>query len=529
MSPVSGSKRGVYETMRPMRTLILCTAILLTTTSVAEAQLADRAILATPAGQEPITIVQQGGVLFLPIDRIVTSLGGSFERSEGDFTIQVDQRRASFRAGDLVAVAGEDLIEMGGTPPVVIESRPFVPLRFVRDFLRPVELEPVWSPETSTLEIRPLRREAVHVETTVTTVDQLTKIVFELSRESTFSISRRATSYVVQFRNPIRAAETEIAVDNPLVSRITFGPSSAEVILRTPQVAADAYKLDNPARVVLDLKRTTVSPDPPPAPAPLRPSRTAPSGVNTIVIDPGHGGREVGAKGPGGALEKDLTLQISRRLRDSLAAKGFRVILTRNEDVLLEHDQRTAIANQYHADLFLSVHLNAVPFGTAEGPETYFLSLEATDDRARLSAERENTTGGVPRPTGSDIDLILWDLAQQRYLKESSRFAELVQDEMAQASGVERRGVKQAPFRVLLGAMMPAVLVEIGFISNPREESRLQSADYQQQVATALAEAVLRYKSETETRVGHTRPQQAPDAAAEPSADTAAESLRSES
>jgi N-acetylmuramoyl-L-alanine amidase len=509
-----------------MRAFILVPVILLGSITGLEAQLADRATLTTPAGQEPITIVQQAGTLFLPIDRIVEALGGTFERSEGDFTIQVDQRRASFRAGDLVAVAGADLIEMGGTPPVVIEDRPFVPLRFVRDFLRPVELEPLWSADTRTLEIRPLRREAVQVDTTVNTVDQLTKIVFELSRESGFSISRRSTSYVVQFRNPIRAAEAEIAVDDPLVSRITFGPSSAEIVLRTPQVAADAYKLDNPARVVLDLRRASVSPQPPPPP-PLRPSRRAPSGVNTIVIDPGHGGKEVGARGPGGSLEKDLTLQISRRLRDALAARGLRVILTRDEDVLLEHDQRTAIANQYHADLFLSIHLNAVPFGTAEGPETYFLSLEATDDRARLSAERENTTGDATRPTGSDIDLILWDLAQQRYLKDSSRFAELIQDEMAQASGVERRGVKQAPFRVLLGAMMPAALVEVGFISNPREESRLQSAEYQQQVATALAGAVLRYKSETETRVGYAQPEQSPEATTDPSVEADAESARS--
>jgi N-acetylmuramoyl-L-alanine amidase len=518
----------VNETMRPMRVFILVTVMVLGSISGLEAQLADQATLTTPAGQEPITIVQQGGTLFVPIDRIVAALGGTFERSEGDFSIQVDQRRASFRAGDLVAVAGEDLIEMGGTPPVVIESRPFVPLRFVRDFLRPVELEPVWSSDTSTLEIRPLRREAVQVDTTINTVDQLTKIVFELSRESGFSISRRSASYVIQFRNPIRAAEAEIAADDPLVSRITFGPSSAEIFLRTPQVAADAYRLDNPARVILDLRRAAVSPQQqPPPPPPLRPSRTASSGVNTIVIDPGHGGKEVGARGPGGSLEKDLTLQISRRLRDALAARGLRVILTRDEDVLIEHDQRTAIANQYHADLFLSIHLNAVPFGTAEGPETYFLSLEATDDRARLSAERENTTGDVARPTGSDIDLILWDLAQQRYLKDSSRFAELIQDEMAQASGVERRGVKQAPFRVLLGAMMPAVLVEIGFISNPREESRLQSAEYQQQVATALADAVLRYKSEAETRVGYAQPEQSPETTTEPPTEAGAESARS--
>jgi N-acetylmuramoyl-L-alanine amidase len=183
----------------------------------------------------------------------------------------------------------------------------------------------------------------------------------------------------------------------------------------------------------------------------------------------------------------------------------MRVILTRNEDVLLDLDERPAIANQHKADLFLSIHLNAVPFASAHGAETYFLSLEATDDRARLSAERENADQARSTPAGSDLDMILWDLAQQRYLKESSRLAEIVQDEMAAATGVERRGVKQAPFRVLLGAMMPAALVEVGFISNPTEEGRLMSSAYQDEIAAALTAAVVRYKAEYESWLGNRR------------------------
>lgn len=487
--------------MRPMRrTTTVIFLILLS--SIAVAQVSDQATFRTAATSESITTVQQNGIVYLPIDRIVTSLGGEFSRTDRAFTVVLDGRKATFGPGDLEAVVGEDFISFGERPPIVIEGRPFVPIQFLREFLRPAELEPAWDPGTKVLAIQPLRREIVNVEPTVTSVGPLTKIIFEMSRPANFSIVRRSGSYVVQFRNPIRSAAAELPFDDPLVSRIVFGESSLEVVLRTPQVAADSYKLENPPRLVLDLTRSASTPATAPAPAQGRRDPVDTPGIDTIVIDPGHGGKEVGARGPTGALEKELTLSIARKVRDQLAARGFRVILTRNEDVLLDLDQRPAIANQYKADLFLSIHLNAVPFKSAYGAETYFLSLESTDERARLSAERENSIGQPTRPAGSDLDLILWDLAQQRYLKESSRFAELIQDEMATTTGVERRGVKQAPFRVLLGATMPAALVEVGFISNPEEEGKLRSDEYQTRLATALSDAVSRYKSEYEKRAG---------------------------
>lgn len=488
------------ETMRPMRRPYAI--LLLLIAPIAWAQLSDQAILRTQAVEEPITIVQQEGIVYFPIDRIVVALGGEFLRTPRGFAMILDGHRVTFGPGDLEAIAGENLISLGDRPAIVIEGRPFVPLRFVRDFLRPIELEPQWDGSSKAISIEPLRREVVGVEASLTRVGPLTKIIVELTKPTQFSIVRRTGSYVVQFRNPISADSPETDFDDPLVSKLVFGPSSIEIFLTTPQVAADSYRLDGPPRLILDLTRSAEAPKPP-APAPPRRAPLDTSAIDTIVIDPGHGGKEVGATGPTGALEKELTLEISRKLRDLLASRGLRVILTRNEDVLLDLDQRTAIANQYKADLFLSVHLNAVPFQSARGAETYFLSLEATDERARLSAERENAEQPQPRAAGSDLDLILWDLAQQRYLKESSRFAELIQDEMAAATGIERRGVKQAPFRVLLGAMMPAALVEVGFISNPDEESMLVNPEYQSEIAAALSQAVLRYKTEYERRAGN--------------------------
>jgi N-acetylmuramoyl-L-alanine amidase len=206
--------------------------------------------------------------------------------------------------------------------------------------------------------------------------------------------------------------------------------------------------------------------------------------------------------------EKDITLAIARKLAASLSAKiGARVVLTRDDDSVVSLDQRTALANQYNADLFLSVHLNAAVVRDAKGSETYFLSLAASDELARKAAETENATAAAAASTrDADLKLILWDLAQQAYLDESSRFAQTIQEEMNTATGVSNRGVKQAPFKVLVGATMPAALVEIGFISNPEEETKLQSAAFQDLMVDAVTRAVQRYKTDYETRIGVIKP-----------------------
>jgi N-acetylmuramoyl-L-alanine amidase len=154
--------------------------------------------------------------------------------------------------------------------------------------------------------------------------------------------------------------------------------------------------------------------------------------------------------------------------------------------------------------------MNAAVVKGAKGSETYFLSLEASDELARRAAETENASVSPAAAAAAiDLKLILWDLAQQEYLHESSRFAQVIQEEMNTATGVGNRGVKQAPFKVLVGATMPAALVEVGFISNPDEESRLQSDAFQNTMVEALTRAVQRYKTEYETRIGLVQPERA--------------------
>jgi N-acetylmuramoyl-L-alanine amidase len=311
----------------------------------------------------------------------------------------------------------------------------------------------------------------------------------------------------VRFRTPIQAPFTDTSYDDPYISKASFTGNELRLQLTGPDVVGDAYSLENPFRIVLDFRKgagpapgTSVLPG-------IKPGE--PAGIRTIVIDPGHGGKEVGAVGPKGLMEKDVTLAVARKLSAALQSKvGARVVLTREDDTVVSLDQRTAIANQYHADLFLSIHMNAAVVKDARGSETYFLSLDASDELARRAAETENapSNAAAAAPASADLKLILWDLAHQEYVQESSRLAQAIQEEMNAATSVQNRGVKQAPFKVLVGATMPAALVEVGFISNPEEEVKLQTDAFQTLMVEALTRAVQKYKSEYETRIGLIQP-----------------------
>ena len=226
--------------------------------------------------------------------------------------------------------------------------------------------------------------------------------------------------------------------------------------------------------------------------------------MRTIVIDPGHGGEDLGARGPSGAVEKDVALSIAKRTRAELVnERGLSVFLTRDRDTELSLDERTATANNYKADLFVSIHVNASRARGVRGSEVYFLSYQASDDESRRIAQAEGSAERLGRGAeGPDLALILWDMAQAEHLEESSALASHLQEELAVVTGSEGRGVKQAPFRVLVGATMPAVLVEVAFISNPEEEKLLASEAYQAKVASAIARGIERFRRERAVSLG---------------------------
>jgi N-acetylmuramoyl-L-alanine amidase len=473
-------------------------------TSVALAQTSGQATLRTPAGTHPFTYVEQGGQVYVAAEEVAVGLGGTMAPDSSGFKVTVGGVTAGFGPDSRYGVVRDDLIEMP-VPPISIEGKPYVPWQFFHGFLsKAAAQDVVWDPATRSLNVRPAQHDAVGVQVSVANVQGTSKIVITLSAPAEYGIVKEPGAYVVRFRAPVRPPFAEEAYEDPAIAKVTFSGSDLRIQLTATDIVGDAYRLESPPRIVLDFRKGAAPA--PGAPQPLQPTapREAP-GIHTIVIDPGHGGREVGAVGPNGLLEKDLTLAIARRLAAALSSKvGARVVLTRDDDSVVSLDQRTALANQYKADLFLSVHLNAAVVKDAKGSETYFLSLEASDELARKAADAENVTTS-PTPT-ADLNLILWDLAQQTYLDESSRFAQSIQEEMNSATAVSNRGVKQAPFKVLVGATMPAALVEVGFISNPEEEAKLQTDAFQTLMVDALTRAVQRYKTDYETRIGLIQP-----------------------
>ncbi len=223
-------------------------------------------------------------------------------------------------------------------------------------------------------------------------------------------------------------------------------------------------------------------------------------GVRRIVIDPGHGGKDVGAVGYYKSVyEKNITLAIAKKLAQKIRTRlDCEVFLTRTTDRGLSLEERTAIANAKNADLFISIHTNSTQNHNAYGIETYFLNL-ATDDDAILVAARENATS---RKNISDLQTILHDLMQNSKINESGKLAGYVQQSVYRQLGaryiaVKNKGVKQAPFYVLMGAQMPSILIETSFISNKRECERLNNPAYQDWLCEGIVQGIQRYIRET--------------------------------
>ncbi|HUJ12870.1 MAG TPA: N-acetylmuramoyl-L-alanine amidase [Thermoanaerobaculia bacterium] len=485
------------------------------------AQSPNQATLRAPNGDHPVTMTQAGGQTLFAADEFMAALGGAVSPDGTGFKATLNDTMAAFGPDSRFAVVRDELIEMPVAPSVV-DGRPYVPLEFFKGYLaKAADLETAWDPIARVLTVRPTQRTVIGVQLSVANVQGISKVVITLSGPADYTIIKEQTAYTIRFKTQIRAPFASQAYDDPYVGRATFTGSDLRLDLKTPDVGADAYKLENPFRIVLDFHKVAAGPNTTPAVVvPGKPVETP--GIHTIVLDPGHGGKETGAIGPDGLMEKDATLNLCRKLADNIETKlKTRVILTRTDDSVVPLDQRTAIANQYKADLFLSVHMNAAVVKDAHGSETYFLSLEASDELAKKAAEVENATASTPPVSGgNDLKMILWDLAQQEYLNESSRFAQAIQEEMNRATGVQNRGVKQAPFKVLVGATMPAALVEVAFITNPEEEAKLKSAAFQDLVVNALTTAIERYKTDYETRIGAIRPPASAPAAPEKRAGT---------
>lgn len=355
-----------------------------------------------------------------------------------------------------------------------------------------------------------------------------TRIMVDLSRETKYEVRRlREDSarglppriYVDIFGAQLQLASKEpVPVDDGLLRQLRVGQYSADVVrvvLDMESLATyNAFTLPDPFRLVIDVqgqkaqeaaKEAPVKAEsaarkslarnvkPPAAPAPSA------GGIRKIVLDPGHGGKDPGAIGPGGIAEKDIVLNIAKKLALKLRREmGVQVVLTRQDDRFVPLENRTAIANAEDADLFISLHMNASPNADARGIETYYLD-NTTDEAAKRLAAREN---GTSQKNISDLQFILSDMIQNMKLEDSITLAHRLQGSLVSGmnkvmADVRDLGVKQALFFVLVGARMPSVLVELGFVTHREEGRALSQARYQDAMVEALYEGIQKFGQST--------------------------------
>jgi N-acetylmuramoyl-L-alanine amidase len=459
--------------------------------------------LASGGSEAPLPWIETAEGVLVALEPIVARLGG--ELVVGPLGASYELRLAE---GSYLLAPGSPALTRGGEivalaqPPALFLNLLYVPVDLLEKSWGEAQGVAVrWEREARRLAVdRPAAR-AHPVEVSVVHLQGVSTVVLRFPQAPRVRIAKTAEGWEVVGLGDRFVAPPPRRIDDPYVRAVEVAAERIRLVV-VPGLDGEPYRLKGPDRIVFDLFPRRAAP----AAAPEPPPAAAPRGITTVVVDPGHGGSETGAIGPSGTMEKELTLLLARALAERLAAAlGVRVALTRTDDVDVALDDRTAFANQNRADLFLSLHLNSAARAEARGAETYFLSLQASDALAADAAQFENVVGEAPAEPGSDqfdLQLLLWDLAQSQHLAASQRLATLIQEELNRQLDLPDRGVKQAPFRVLMGAAMPAVLVELGFLSSPAEEQRLRDPAYRAELVQALVRAISRFRSESEARSG---------------------------
>lgn len=364
-------------------------------------------------------------------------------------------------------------------------------------------------PEAFVAAVLPSLRPAPAPKPSVTVLDDLrvrsyptfTRVVLETSKPVSHRVETEGAGEVRIRVAGLAAAARAEEIQDGLVETVRLERSGTDALLRVRlagRVDVKPSTLTDPPRLVLDFVR-------PAEPEPADAHRSA-TPLRTIVLDAGHGGHDPGAIGVTGLAEKDVVLDVTLRVARLCEERlGVKVILSRDDDRFVTLRDRTSFANRQRADLFVSIHANAHRETSQSGVETYFLSSEATDNAARQVAAQENGVVQLEKPGAAArmdiVKTILWDLAQSEFQVESSQLAEIVQDSITRSLKLPSRGVKQAGFYVLGGAAMPAILIEIGFVTNPAEERKLRDGRYRDDIAHAIFAGLAEYKRHYDLRM----------------------------
>lgn len=440
----------------------------------------------------PVRSMEADGRTYLAVNDVLHALGGSvaYDAATRSYEARIQQHTAVFGTEAPLVVVDTKLVSL------VVPVRGDGPTAYADpDFFQKVvgplvQATLTWDRAARQLVARKIEVPEIIVEASVVSFEETSKVVLKFSQPPSYRVEKSEDQVVLRFPEArLVPATPDKTVDDPRVARVQLRPTEVGIVLKEKGLSSNVYPLGAPPRLVVDVTRAAA---PGPAPAPGALARPAAEG-KTVVIDPGHGGAEEGAAGPGGLLEKEAMLALARTVKEVLTRRGYKVVLTRESDATIALEERAAAANAASADVFLSLHGNASKSPAAHGTEVYYLSLDASDRAAAALAESENRAQEAGPPSAEanaamrDLDLILWDLAQNQHLAASERLAEIVQEDFNRLLGITTRGVKQAPFKVLIGVNAPAVLVEVAFISNPDEEKKLGSEEFRRQTAETLA------------------------------------------
>ena len=447
-------------------------------------------------GAASLPTVTHEGRRYVELDRVATSL-----------QTRLDATPSSIRA--YLRIPGHVVAFTRNVAQIVVDGRPVVldaPVRVKagtwlvpESFVARVLPQIGQAPPPAALPMKAVQTVTLE-ELRVRSYPSFTRVVLETSRAVTYRLEQSGPAEARVRITGLQSEPRREELRDGLITDVRLERSGRDLVLRvvfegTPGEVKAMILLD-PHRLVLDFQR--------PADEATR-ERVQAAPLRTIVLDAGHGGPDLGAVGHSGLTEKDLVLDVTRRVARLVEEQlKIKVLLTRSDDTFITLRDRTTMANRARADLFVSIHANAHR-NAVSGVETYFLSSEATDNAARQVAAAENSVIDLEAPAARArpdfVKAILWDLAQSEFQTESSRLAEIVQDSMTQSLRIPNRGVKQAGFYVLGGAAMPAILIEIGFITHPQEERRLRDPRYRDEIARAILAGLAEYKQHWDQRL----------------------------
>ncbi len=497
--------------------MLVTTAVALLTTAVLAALAAQPAAPVPPPytvltreGRRPLAVRQMSGQEMFALDDLakIFDLTMREDALAGGLTVSTKTQTIALTPGQALASAAGRLVSLPA-PPVKEGSSWFVPIDFV-----PRALGPALG---TRLDLRRPSRLIVAGDLRVPRITAriepqggaLARVTLDVVPATPHAVTQEANRLLVRFEadaldaalpgSPVPDLIQAVRLaDPPVAIALDLGPRFGSFR------AADAPGDRGAGRIVIDLiaQTTETAPATPPAATPALPLEPPPlleasptGGLRTIVIDAGHGGDEHGARGAQGTLEKDVTLGVARRLKAAIEARlGARVILTRDGDQTVGLDERAAVANNNKADVFVSLHANASVRASAAGAEVFYLSLADYGAQAQRVAQGEGEALPVFGGGTRDIEVILWEMAQARHIEASATFAQLVEAALRERVPMSPRAIQQAPFRVLVGANMPAVLVEMGFISNPEQEKQLGSEAFQMALVQALVDSLVRFR-----------------------------------